>query len=77
MNRTFDPEKINLSITGVIYFVNGLQIKWSSDIGWGEWSIYVKDGVTRIESGGMDDESDRAFTRALLKRLADVPAEVH
>ena len=69
----FDVTKINLDIHEVAPFANdkynGFVITWSSDIGFGEYTIYKAVGSDewKAESEHMDTNEDKAFLNELLK----------
>ena len=71
--RRFDVNSINLDIHEVAPFINekysGFVITWSSDIGFGEYTIYKTTGSDewKADSEHMDSEEDRAFLNLLMK----------
>lgn len=71
------PSEINLSAYSVTPFSNekfeGILIKWDSDIGFGEYTIYRQSGTEQwyADSECMDSGEDKEFLRELLKLIAD------
>ncbi len=49
-----------------------LSIKWTGNVGCGEYILYKgDDGKWKGNSGFMDNEEDKYFLRLLLKKIAD------
>jgi len=77
MTRRFEADKINLDPYEVEPFVNekyrGFVIKWDSDIGFGEYTIYQKIGSDEwhADSEHMDSNADKAFIKELMKQFID------
>lgn len=75
MARRFEVDKINLDTYEVEPFVNekytGIVIKWDSDIGFGEYTIYKAVGSDKwqADSEHMDSNEDKAFLNGLLKQF--------
>jgi hypothetical protein len=73
MARRFEVDKINLEAYEVEPFINekyvGFVIKWDSDIGFGEYTIYKAVGSDKwqADSEHMDTNEDKAFLKELLK----------
>lgn len=73
MTRKHDPTKIHLEIDNVEMFSNesveGMVITWSSDIGFGEYTIYKKPGEKEWygDSEYIDSNKDKAFLQELLR----------
>ena len=68
-----DVTKINLSITSIEPFsnnsLNGFVIHWSSNIGFGEYTIYNVNGSDGwyADSEYMDTNADKAFITELMR----------
>lgn len=77
MARRFEVDKINLDAYEIEPFVNekytGIVIKWDSDIGFGEYTIYKANGSDKwhADSEHMDSNEDKAFLKELLKQFVD------
>ncbi len=71
MSRKHDINKINLQIDDLEFFNKGFKILWSSDIGFGEYTIIKEDGELSGYSECMDSQDDKAFIKKLLELLAD------
>ena len=77
MARTFVVNKINLDTYDIEPFINekyvGFVIKWYSDVGFGEYTIYkaVDSDVWHGDSEHMDNNEDKAFLKELLKLFVD------
>ena len=73
MARRFEVDKINLDAYEIEPFINekyvGFVIKWDSDIGFGEYTIYKAIGSDKwqADSEHMDNNEDKAFLKELLK----------
>ena len=73
MARRFEVDKINLDAYEIEPFINekyvGFVIKWDSDIGFGEYTIYkaVDSDKWQADSEHMDSNEDKAFLNELLK----------
>ena len=72
--RKHDVDSINLKIDEVVPCFGGIIIRWSSDIGFGEYTIYrkpVHDSpgvlVWVAESETMDNMDDMAFGKKLFE----------
>ena len=65
--------KINLKIDDFYPFVNGqsmgITIEWSSNIGFGQYTIYklVDSDKWAADSEGMDDNEDKEFIKNLME----------
>ena len=72
MSRKFPVDNINLDAYEIEPFVNekytGFVIKWDSDIGFGEYTIYKAIGSDKwcANSEHMDSNEDKAFVKELL-----------
>lgn len=75
MARRFEVDKINLDTYEIEPFINekyvGFVIKWDSDIGFGEYTIYKAVGSDKwqADSEHMDNNEDKAFLNELLKQF--------
>jgi hypothetical protein len=73
--RRFEVDKINLDAYEIKPFINekyiGFVIKWDSDIGFGEYTIYKANGSDKwlADSEHMDNKDDKAFLNELLKQF--------
>ena len=65
--------KINLKIDDFYPFVNnqsmGITIEWSSNIGFGQYTIYKSADSDKwaADSEGMDDNEDKEFIKSLME----------
>ena len=77
MARKFDIMQINLEVYDVEPFVNneykGFVIKWTSNVGFGEYTIYQKLGSDEwyADSEHMDANNDKAFIKELMDAFID------
>ena len=77
MARRFSVDSINLEVYDVQPFVNerssGFVIKWGSDIGFGEYTIYkfTDSDEWRGDSEHMDNNEDKDFIRELMRLFID------
>lgn len=77
MKRRFEVDKFNLDPYDIEPFVNekykGFVIKWDSDIGFGEYTIYQKIGTDEwhADSEHMDVCTDKAFVKELMKQFIE------
>lgn len=77
MARRFEVDKINLDAYEIEPFVNergsGIVIKWDSDIGFGEYTLYkaANSDEWKADSEHMDSNNDKAFLKELLKQLVE------
>lgn len=77
MARLIEVNKINLSAYDIEPFVNekytGFVIKWDSDIGFGEYTIYksVDSDKWCAESEHMDNNDDKDFLKELMKLFVE------
>lgn len=46
-------------------------INWSSDAGFGQYELIMKDGTLHAMSEHMDNNQDKKFIKALLEKLLD------
>lgn len=74
----YNPEEINLELTEITPFArlgkHGIILSWSSDIGFGEYTLYQTDKEYKWygESECMDWGENKQLLRALLQKLADM-----
>lgn len=77
MARRFEVDKINLDAYEFEPFLNekytGVVIRWDSDIGFGEYTIYKEAGSDEWhgDSEHMDNNEDKSFVKELLKLFID------
>ncbi len=72
MERKTDINLINLTINEVLANNNAIKIRWSSDIGFGEYDIVInKDGSLTGFSETMDINDDKEFLKKLLSIIVD------
>lgn len=69
--RRHDVNKINLQIDNLEFFNKGFKILWSSDIGFGEYTVIKENGKILGFSECMDSQDDKEFIKKLLELLAD------
>ena len=73
MARKHKVNEIGLEVTDLIPFRNercvGFIVRWSSDIGWGEYTVYKRAGtdVWVADSETMDKNEDKDFIKELMK----------
>lgn len=73
MSRTHNVKEIHLQIDSFVPFVNenhsGFIIEWSSDIGFGEYTVYgsVEDDTWYGDSECMDSGDDKEFITELMR----------
>ena len=73
MARKLEVDKINLDAYEFEPFVNekytGVTIRWDSDIGFGEYTIYkgINSDKWCAESEHMDNNEDKSFIKELMK----------
>lgn len=71
--RSFEVDKINLDAYEFEPFINekyvGFVIRWDSDIGFGEYTLYKAVGSDewKADSEHMDSKEDKAFLKELFK----------
>lgn len=72
MSRKINVDLINLTIDDVISNEKCIRIKWSSDIGFGEYDIELNSGGSLIgHSETMDSNEDKEFLKKLLSLLVN------
>ena len=64
--------EVEVHVDDIEPFVNdeyiGFKILWSGSIGWGEYTVYKKDGEWYVDDEYMENpEGDRTFLRILLE----------
>lgn len=73
MTRKHKVDEIHLKITNVIPFLNeiseGFTIRWCSDIGYGEYTIFKMAGTDMwvADAETMDNNEDKDFIRELMR----------
>lgn len=73
MGRKHKVDEINLQIDDLVTFVNeeyiGFIIEWSSDIGFGQYTVYrtCDSEEWKAESEHMDSNEDKEFIKELMK----------
>ena len=71
MSRKHNVKEIHLQIDKVKPFVSevysGLTIVWSSDIGWGEYTLYTSEDKWYADSEYMDRGEDKEFISELMR----------
>lgn len=79
MARKHDVDKINLQINDMqviqwkedVYY-GCIKIRWNSNIGFGEYTIRIKDdGSIEGDSECMDSNMDKAFIKKLMELLVE------
>ena len=82
MSRKHDPTQINLEVDDVRWFTNNqgdyalMDISWSSDIGFGMYTIKRDENGLKGYSECMDVNEDKAFLAELLLKLRDYILEI-
>lgn len=79
MERKNDVNGINLDVSSVRhsypvvpYYGGGVVIRWTSDIGFGEYFLYYNsEGILCADSERMDSAQDKAFLYKLFEVLVD------
>jgi|WetSurMetagenome_2_1015567.scaffolds.fasta_scaffold256485_2 hypothetical protein len=70
--RKIDISKIELQIQNIDIFKNEIiRINWSSNIGFGQYTIYLKDNRISCYSEAMDCDKDKDFLKNLLILLVE------
>lgn len=70
--RKNNVDEINLDVRNIItHSAGGIRIEWTSDIGFGQYDIQIRDGRLVADSECMDKDEDKAFLRKLLNIIAD------
>ena len=72
MKRKNNIETINLKIDRVITNNNAIRFEWSSNIGFGQYDIHIKDDGTMVGlSETMDSNDDKDFLKKLFSLWMD------
>ena len=72
MSRKNNVDEINLDVRNIItHNAGGIRIEWTSDLGYGQYDIQVRDGRMVASSESMDSGEDKDFLRKLLSIIAD------
>lgn len=72
MSRNMNVDEINLEVRNIItHNAGGIRIEWTSDIGYGQYDIQVREGKIVAHSESMDKGDDKEFLRKLLSLIAD------
>ena len=77
MARRIEVNNINLDAYEIKPFVNdrftGIVIRWDSDIGFGEYTIYKEVGSDEwyADSEHMDSNEDKDFLKELMKQFVE------
>lgn len=71
MSRKHDVNDINLNVSGFDPIKDGLRIYWGSNIGFGQYDIWIEDGKVCGDSECMDSQDDKDFIRKLFELVAD------
>ena len=72
MSRNMNVDEINLEVRNIItHNAGGIRIEWTSDIGYGQYDIQVREGKIVAHSESMDQGDDKEFLRKLLSLIAD------
>lgn len=70
--RKNNVNEINLDVRNIItHSSGGIRIEWTSDIGFGQYDIQIRDGRLVADSESMDKDEDKSFLRKLLSIIAD------
>jgi hypothetical protein len=72
MSRKNNVDEINLEVRNIItHSAGGIRIEWTSDIGYGQYDLQVRDGKIVASSESMDSGENKDFLRKLLSLIAD------
>lgn len=77
MTRRHKVNEIHLEIIDLIPFSNdisvGFVVRWDSDIGFGEYTIYKSKNsdVWQADAETMDNNNDKAFIKELMAQFID------
>jgi len=72
MSRKNNVDEINLEVRNIItHSAGGIRIEWTSDLGFGQYDLQVREGKIVASSEAMDSEEDKDFLRKLLSLIAD------
>jgi hypothetical protein len=65
-------DEINLEVRNIItHSAGGIRIEWTSDLGFGQYDLQVREGKIVASSESMDSGEDKDFLRKLLSLIAD------
>ena len=65
-------DEINLEVRNIItHSSGGIRIEWSSNLGFGQYDLQVREGKIVADSESMDSGEDKDFLRKLLSLIAD------
>ena len=72
MSKEKNKHESNLDIKNIItHSAGGIRIEWTSDLGYGQYDIQVRDGRLVANSESMDSGENKDFLRKLLTIIAD------
>lgn len=72
MSRKNNVEEINLEVRNIItHSAGGIRIEWTSDLGFGQYDLQIREGKIVASSESMDSGEDKDFLRKLLSLIAD------
>jgi hypothetical protein len=72
MSRKNNVDEINLEVRNIItHSAGGIRIEWTSDLGFGQYDLQVREGKIVASSESMDSVEDKDFLRKLLSLIAD------
>lgn len=72
MSRKNNVDEINLEVRNIItHSAGGIRIEWTSDLGFGQYDLQVREGKIVADSESMDSGEDKDFLRKLLSLIAD------
>jgi len=72
MSRKNNVDEINLEVRNIItHNAGGIRIEWTSNIGYGQYDLQVRDGKIVASSESMDSGENKDFLRKLLSLIAD------
>jgi hypothetical protein len=72
MSRKNNVDEINLEVRNIItHSAGGIRIEWTSDLGFGQYDLQVREGKIVASSESMDSGEDKDFLRKLLSLIAD------
>ena len=72
MSKKNNVDEINLEVRNIItHSAGGIRIEWTSDLGFGQYDLQVREGKIVASSESMDSGEDKDFLRKLLSLIAD------
>ncbi len=72
MSMKNNVDEINLEVRNIItHSAGGIRIEWTSDLGFGQYDLQVREGKIVASSESMDSGEDKDFLRKLLSLIAD------